>query len=318
MRAYGVINPTFWTRGTGKQLRGQQLPQLVALYLMSAPTSNMIGLYYLPVAAIAHELGSPLEGASEALSRVVKTGFCKYDAETETVFVTTMARRQLRLEEGEQIPERDNRRAAIEKLLKECSSRLLALAFWEVYEVQLRLSESCKPKPLGSPLEAPPKSGSGSGSLTGAEDSPVLAPVAPVDPTSTGATAPFPVPGQQQPATKRSKAKTSLPGDWTPSDPHYELGASLGMSRASVDEQAERMRDWSAAKGERCVDWGARFRNWLRKSSEGGPLLPRRDVQRSPPGHLDRVLAEQRAEGQRRAALAPADCFAMTAEELQS
>lgn len=142
--------------------------------------------------------------------------------------------------------------------------------------------------------------------------------VAPVDPTSIGAAAPSSVPEQQPPAPKRSKAKTSLPEGWTPSDPHYELGASLGLSRASVDEQAERMRDWSAAKGERCIDWGARFRNWLRKSTETGPLMPRRDVQRSPPGHLDRVLAEQRAEGQRRAALAPADCFALTAEELQS
>ena len=44
MRDYAKIRPVFWTRGTGKKLRGDPEAQVVALYLMSAPLSHMTGL----------------------------------------------------------------------------------------------------------------------------------------------------------------------------------------------------------------------------------------------------------------------------------
>lgn len=71
-----------------------------------------------------------------------------------------------------------------------------------------------------------------------------------------------------------------LPDDWRPNEKHYELAASLGFGRESTDAEAEKMRDWSRAKGKRanCADWNARFRNWLRKAAEdrkGGPTKPR-------------------------------------------
>ena len=141
--------------------------------------------------------------------------------------------------------------------------------------------------------------------------------VAPVDPTSIGAAAPSSVPEQEQAKPKRSKAKMGLPDTWTPSDQHYELGLSLGLSRASVDQQAERMRDWATAKGERCVDWGARFRNWLRRSAET-PLLPGRtqDVQRSPAGHSAAVFAREQREYEERLAKARPDPLAAAMREI--
>ncbi|GGC77005.1 hypothetical protein [Undibacterium terreum] len=44
MRPYAKITPTFWIGGTGRQLRHRGYhAQLLALYLMSCPLSNMAG-----------------------------------------------------------------------------------------------------------------------------------------------------------------------------------------------------------------------------------------------------------------------------------
>ena len=32
------------------------------------------------------------------------------------------------------------------------------------------------------------------------------------------------------------------------------------------------MRAWAAAKGEMCIDWNARFRNWLRTARQVIPI----------------------------------------------
>ena len=70
MREYAKVAPTFWSGETGKALRkrGVEGP-LVALYLMSAPGSNMLGLYYQPVLFMAHETGLGVEGARKGLGR---------------------------------------------------------------------------------------------------------------------------------------------------------------------------------------------------------------------------------------------------------
>jgi hypothetical protein len=192
MREYGRIAPTFWTRGTGKSLRGDPIAMNVALYLMSAPSSNMIGLYYIPVETIALETGSPLEaprkgpesppegarkgpmgpsrGVREALERLSQGGFCLYDHEEDFVLVHTMARRQLGLEEGECLkhddpdPKKwDQRCHGVVKHMRECVSPRLLQAFWERYKDVFGLPEPwwtiapCKPpeSPPRAPSKAP-------------------------------------------------------------------------------------------------------------------------------------------------------------------
>ena len=98
MRDYGVISPRFWIGATGKELRKHPYAQRVALYLMSAPSSEMTGVYYCPVTSILFEVGSTFEGASkglqeqiesvkEALRTLIDLDFCLYDFESEYVFV---------------------------------------------------------------------------------------------------------------------------------------------------------------------------------------------------------------------------------------
>ena len=106
MRDYGKVSPKFWMGATGKQLRKKGVEaQLVALYLMTSPHANMLGLYYLPTMFIAHETGLGMEGASMGLARCCEAGFCHYDEDSEMVWVPEMAQYQI----AESLKEKDLR-----------------------------------------------------------------------------------------------------------------------------------------------------------------------------------------------------------------
>ena len=107
MRDYGKVAPTFWTGDTGRQLRklGRDA-QLTALFLITGPNANMIGLYHLPLAMASLYLGYPdQEGALKALQRASEGGFCYYDEAAEEVWVPEMAAHQL----GEPLNRTDKR-----------------------------------------------------------------------------------------------------------------------------------------------------------------------------------------------------------------
>ena len=96
MREYGKIGPKFWIGATGKKLRAAGAEtQLVALYLMSGPHANMLGLYYIPESYIVHETGLGLQGALKGLQGCIEVGFCSYDPVTEMVWVHEMAKYQI-------------------------------------------------------------------------------------------------------------------------------------------------------------------------------------------------------------------------------
>lgn len=106
MRDYGKVSPQFWIGKTGKALRRQgPHTQLVALYLMTCPHANMLGLYYVPKMYIAHETGLGLEAAERGLAGCVEAGFCEYDEASEMVWVGEMAKYQI----AETLKEKDLR-----------------------------------------------------------------------------------------------------------------------------------------------------------------------------------------------------------------
>lgn len=61
MREYCRVSPRFWFQGSGKRLRDDPEAQIVALYLLTCPTSTMLGLYYLPMPTLAHDLGMTVD-----------------------------------------------------------------------------------------------------------------------------------------------------------------------------------------------------------------------------------------------------------------
>ncbi len=95
MRDYCRLKSTFWTGHTGKQIRGNGTHcQLLALYLISSPGSNMNGLYYLPLSTISHDTGLSKSSVTKEIKFLDEIGFSKYDDENEVVWVIEMARYQ--------------------------------------------------------------------------------------------------------------------------------------------------------------------------------------------------------------------------------
>lgn len=131
-----MVSPHFWTGHTGREIRklGHEA-QIIALYLMTAPGSNMIGLYYLPLPVLVHETGCPIEGASKGLIDLQNLGFCEYDQEEEVVWVCEMARWQI----GDEIKEGDKRHGRVVKEVASYSSSPFYDAFMSRYAAPFRL-----------------------------------------------------------------------------------------------------------------------------------------------------------------------------------
>lgn len=130
MRRYAKISPQFWIGDTGRQLR-EAGPDalLVALYLLSNPHANMLGLYYLPTSLIAHETGLASQGASKGLQRAIEAGFCVYDESSEMVFVHEMARYQI----ADQLAATDKQCTGIQREYDGLPNNPFLPAFYEKY-----------------------------------------------------------------------------------------------------------------------------------------------------------------------------------------
>lgn len=159
-RDHAIVRHRFWTGRTGKSLRGDPEAQVLAQYLMSCPSSNMIGLYYLPIPMIAHETGLTFEGASKGLRRLSDGGFAHYDNAEEVVWVVNMAREQI----GKELKAKDKRQEAIVRQWQEQANCAQYLEFHTRYATAFHLPD---PKPTASrsegASEAPRSQGDGQG-----------------------------------------------------------------------------------------------------------------------------------------------------------
>jgi hypothetical protein len=154
MRNYAQVAPQFWIGETGRFFRKCGLEvQILALYLITSPHANMIGLYYLPKAFIAHETGLTEEGVSKGLQRASEAGFARYDEDTETVFIPNFVRFQV----GQNLSVSDNTVIGIAKKLLEMRKSPFVKDFMRIYGGIYKLSDREELKGLLSPLQAPPK-----------------------------------------------------------------------------------------------------------------------------------------------------------------
>jgi hypothetical protein len=168
MRDYSKVSGSFWTGKTGKSMRGNLQTQIVALYLMTSPHANMIGVFNCPVEYIAHETGSPLEGAMQGLEKLQKDGFCTFDGETDTVWVHEMAKFQI----GDELKPTDNRVKDIQKQYSALPEGLIKKGFFDKYSAAYNLVKKVEgKKPPRSPSKAPskPEAGTGAEAGTGTE-----------------------------------------------------------------------------------------------------------------------------------------------------
>lgn len=168
MRDYAKISPKFWTGETGQELakRGPEA-LVVALYLMTSPHSNMLGIYRLPVLYMSEETGLSPEGATKGLQDCMEAGFCDYDPQTKIVWVIEMARWQI----SEALASKDLRCKGIQKDYNALPNIPFLGRFFDYYEHKFHLTDRrefvVKTKgvqlQLVSPLQAPSKPGAGEG-----------------------------------------------------------------------------------------------------------------------------------------------------------
>lgn len=149
MREFGIVSPRFWIGETGKKLRGNPQLQVLALYLLTSPHSNLIGVYHVPVMYIGHETGLGLEGASKGLASLSEAGFCTYCEDTETVWVHEFARYQI----GEELKENDNRCKSIQRHFSAIQNDEIKDAFFVRYGDVFHLQHN----DFKTPLQAPSK-----------------------------------------------------------------------------------------------------------------------------------------------------------------
>lgn len=152
MRDYGKVSPKFWVGKTGKSLRGDMQAQILALYLMTSPHANMIGIYYCPIEYMAKETGLTIEGASKALQSLVNADFCTYEADDELVFVHAFAEHQI----GASMKASDKRVQGVINELEKVQKGVCYQAFMARYAGPYNIPfGGQKTEETPSPIEAP-------------------------------------------------------------------------------------------------------------------------------------------------------------------
>lgn len=150
MRDYAKAVPKMWHGRTFKALRKSPEGLVVALYLMTSPSSNMLGLYAQPILYMAYETGLGEEGAMKGLQSCIEAGYCSYDEESEFVWVHEMASYQI----ASELKESDLRCKGIQKEYDSLADNPFLGAFFDKYKAVFHLSsrrgEQAPSKPLRS------------------------------------------------------------------------------------------------------------------------------------------------------------------------
>lgn len=147
---YAKISSKFWSGSTGRAIRGDTNAQIVALYLLTSPHANGIGVFHCPPLYISYETGIPLEGALKGLERLSEVGFLTLDKGSEWVWIHEMLSYQM----GDDLKPNDNRIKHIIKLYHNIPESLIKSSFYEKYKEKYLLNLEAPLKPLISPFEA--------------------------------------------------------------------------------------------------------------------------------------------------------------------
>lgn len=136
MRKYASIPPRIWQSDI-KAVRGDLEAIAVHYHLTTCGHANMIGLYYIPVAYISHEIGFPMEGASKGLNSLIQAGLCSYDFDKDLVWVHDMASDQV----APQLSPKDKRVSGIAGQLAMFPICPITLGFYAKYRVPYHLHD---------------------------------------------------------------------------------------------------------------------------------------------------------------------------------
>lgn len=150
MRDYSKVVPKMWHGKTMKALRKSPEGLVVALYLMTSPSSNMLGLYAQPILYMAYETGLGEEGAKKGLASCIEAGFCSYDEESEFVWVHEMASYQI----ASELKASDLRCKGVQKEYDALADNPFLFAFYERYVNAFHLNSARGGEAPSKPLRS--------------------------------------------------------------------------------------------------------------------------------------------------------------------
>lgn len=171
---YRRIVPSFWTDPDIKRHLALE-DKMLLLYYFTSPHSNMIGLYYCPIAYAAAETGLSAAAIKDSLAHQLAP-FVTFDTETEEVLVHAAARHQI----GAELQGEDHRKKAVRRLLEGSHSSRLKRAFllkYATWNLGVLIPEDAGAplEPLQSPLQAPTQAIAGAVAGTGTPQDLVVA-----------------------------------------------------------------------------------------------------------------------------------------------
>lgn len=253
MRNYSQVSPFFWTRGTGKRLRGNKAAQILAAYLMTCPAAKMSGIFYLPAVQMEHETGLSARELREALSVLATEDYAHYDAAEELVWVPTMAMWQV----GRTMSRADKRRRGVLAEVQSHIRHRFAVDFYRRYQTAYDLEGlPVSNEDSGSPFEG------ASGILGDPHADPIRTRTEQEPDQEQGASSPeAPPKGRRKPETPAPESHASLEvvqawaSLWGIDAQHTEFQAFLDHHR----QDDTRRRDWLAS-----------WRKWLSNARKWG------------------------------------------------
>jgi len=134
MRKFASIPPRVWQADL-KAVGGDLEAIAVHYHLTTSRHANMLGLYIVPIAYMAYEIGCPIEGASKGLGSLIQAGVCFYDHEREIVWVCEMASDQI----APRLSPQDKRVRGIAQQLAMLPICSVTLGFYQKYRLPFHL-----------------------------------------------------------------------------------------------------------------------------------------------------------------------------------
>lgn len=265
MRKYGTITPMFWTRGSGRELRGDAPAQVLALYLMTCPASSMCGIYYLPSIIMAHETGLPHDVVTRSLERLATLDIAHHDPLADMVWVPGLAHWQI----GPELKVSDNRRWPLLEELDKVGKHPFLDAFYERYSDSYHLSDTTRRK-----QQAKGRSGA---KPDGGVQLPLTPPLPPGVDKGFSRMRAHALQDQEQdqeqdqdrappgplPGNRRGRApRTVIPADWQPT---ADLAADVRAKNLDLDAVVSDFVGFWRNDGKLGADWNAAFRNNIAK-----------------------------------------------------
>ena len=87
----------FWSERQVEAFRTCDLKtKMLAIYLMTSPFGNKLGLYYLPLDMMRHHTGLSLQAVKKALTELNRRRFCFYDYEYHFVWIFDFIHTQIK------------------------------------------------------------------------------------------------------------------------------------------------------------------------------------------------------------------------------